>query len=154
MPSNPEVAVETQVGIAKIWGMKDATWAIGAATIISTLDDADAKHGFKKEDLTGQDGNIETKIAWQEKIEVTINFAPKGTSRALAIAQLVASKPTMLAKVTLSGFPGGVGFGFNGDYNYVGGWNVKMTKEGPLVSGIQLEADIVNRANLTAGVLS
>jgi hypothetical protein len=145
------MAVEVQVGVAKIFGLDGATMVTltGAATI--TIDDADLVSDFAKHESTGQDGNVENAIAWGETDEVTINFQPKGATRAAAIVSLTNSKPAPLSKVVLSGFKAAQ---YNGDYNYLGGWNPKMTKEGIVVAGVKLKAYIANRASMTAGVIA
>jgi len=52
----------------------------------------------------------------------------------------------MLSKVTLSGFSADV---FNGDFNYIGGWKVKLVRDKECACGIKLRAYLANRDSLT-----
>lgn len=149
------MAVEAQVGVAKIFGLGAAAMVTLTGAAYLTIEDADLVHDFDVQELTGQDGNVETMIAFKERYDITINFAPKGNiaatnTRAQAITSILNSKPAPLTKVVLSGFDVAA---FNGDYNYVGGWNPKLTKEGVVVSGIKLRAHIANRVSLTSAAL-
>lgn len=144
--------VETQVGVAKIYlGLKDATIVTltGAATV--TAEDADLEHNFDIDEHEGQDGNIETMIACKERLEVTINFAPNGATRAAAITSAANMIPGMLTKVILAGFAVAK---YNGDYNYIGGMTIKTTKKGVVMQGLKLRAHIANRASLTQPVIA
>src|SRR5258705_232320 len=95
---------ETQVGVAKIFGIAGALMATltGAATI--TMENADLEHKFKLDESKGQDGNVETLFGSDEQFDVAINFMPNGATRAAAADSLANSRPAMLSKVTLSGF--------------------------------------------------
>lgn len=120
----------------------------GAATI--TMDDADLEHNFDLTELENAGGDCETLIGANEKIDVTINFAPNGATRAAAATSAANSFPEMVTKVVLSSFAVAK---FNGNYNYIGGCTAKATKKGVVMMGIKLRAYIANRASLTAGVI-
>ena len=142
---------ETQTGTAKIFGMIGATAVtlVGAATI--TIEDSDLEHKFDLQELEGQDGNIETLIAFNEQLEVTINFAPNGATRAATKNSAANMFPDMITKVVLSGYDVAK---FNGNYNYIGGATAKMTKKGPVLQGLKIRAYIANRASLTGTVVA
>lgn len=142
---------ETQIGVAKIFGLIGGTMVVltGSATI--TMESADLEHKFETQKSKGQDGNTETVYGSDETFDVSINFAPNGNTRAAAATSLANCRPAMLTKVVLSGFAAAV---YNGDYNYMGGWNVKMVRDKELVCGIKLTAYIANRISLTAGVIN
>lgn len=141
---------ETQVGVAKIFGLGSAALATLAGACTLTIEDTDGGHEFEIERTEGQDGEIENMCAWGEKLTLSMNFVPKAATRALAYTELAKSKPGLLAKVVISAHPITL---LNGDYNYIGGWTVKNTKKGLAVVGIKLEANIANRTSLTAAVL-
>src|SRR5436190_14650457 len=144
--------VETQVGVAKIFlGLKDGTITTltGAATI--TAEDADLEHNFDLEEHEGQDGNVESMMGCKERLDVTINFAPNGATRAVAINSAANSWPSMLSKVVLAGFSVAK---YNGDYNYIGGATCKTTKKGVVMQGLKLRAHLANRASLTQPVIA
>lgn len=142
--------VETQQGLAKIFAMIGATVTTltGAATL--TLTTSDFEDDFKLIEDPGQDGNIETLLAYNRVINGTIDFIPNGGTRAAAIISLANSLPGMITKVTLASYALSY---VNGDYNYIGGWSPKFTREGLVVCGIKLRAYLANRAALTAGVI-
>jgi hypothetical protein len=140
---------ETQVGVAKIFGLIGATVVVltGAATI--TLEKADVEHTFDLHDHEGQDGNVESIIGYNERLEVTIDFAPNGAARTDAITSAANSWPGMLSKVVLSAFKIAK---FNGNYNYVGGAKVACTKKGVAVMSMKLRQNLAN-AGTTTGLL-
>jgi hypothetical protein len=142
---------ETQTGLAKIFGLGSAAMTVltGAATI--TISSADIEHQFDTAEDTDQEGNVETIVGFKERLAVTIDFYPNGATRAAAIASIANTKPAMLSKVVLASFDTAA---YNGDYNYLGGWNVKTTREGIVVAGIKLVAHIANRTSLTTAVIS
>lgn len=149
---------ETQVGVAKIFSLIGGAMLTlsGAATI--TMEDASLEDHFDMEPHEGQDGNVETLIAYNQYFDCTINFAPNGNARTDAIASAARSLPGPLTKVGLSGFkiakfndPSG---GSNANYNYIGGGTIKVTKKGIGIMGIKLRCYINNNASLTAAVIA
>lgn len=145
------VTVETQQGLAKIFGLNVATMTVltGVATI--TISSADLEHNFKLVEDPDQEGNVETLIAYNEVYDVTIDFIPNGATRAAAITSLANTLPGMITKVVLANFDFAV---FNGNFNYIGGWSPKITREGLVICGIKLRKYIANNAALVAGVIS
>ena len=141
---------ETQVGVAKFFGLIGATMVSLTGSCTLTLESADIEDKFDLQKSKGQDGNTETMYASDQTLEVSINFAPNGDSRTAAGVSLVNCRPAPLEKVTLSGFAAAI---YNGPFNYVGGWNVKMVRDKEIVCGIKLSAHLANRASLTAGVI-
>lgn len=141
------MAQETQVGVAKVFGLRGAALETleGAATI--TMESADFEHKFKLDESLGQDGDVETLFASKEEYEISINLMPTGASRAAAADQAVDLIPAPLSKVTLSEF---AIESFNGDYNYIGGATIKMVRDKECVMGMKLRAFIANRDSLTA----
>src|SRR5262245_63827442 len=141
---------ETQVGVAKIFGLIGATMTTltGAATV--TIENAEGEDKFKLDESKGQDGNVETLFASDQQFDVTIDFMPNGATRAAAASSLTNSRPVPLTKVTLSDF---TAVALNGDYNYIGGWKVKLVRDKEVVCGIKLRAYLANRASLTAGAI-
>jgi hypothetical protein len=142
---------ETQVGIAKVFSVIAGALVTltGAATI--TIEDANLEHQFDMDAHEGQDGNVETLIAYNERLEVTCNFAPNGAARTDAIASAANSFPGMISKVVLSGFKIAK---LNANYNYIGGASVKMTKKGVAIMGMKLRSYIANNASLVAAVIA
>ena len=137
---------ETQIGVAKIFGLIGATAVTltGAATI--TMENADFEHKFKLEESIGQDGNCETLYATNEQYDIAINFMPNGATRAAAADSADGFIPAPLSKVVLSGFQIAK---YNGDYNYVGGATIKLIRDKECVMNLKLRAYIANRASLT-----
>lgn len=141
------MAQETQVGVAKIFSLSGAAMETleGAATI--TMESADFEHKFKLEESAGQDGDVETLFASNEQFDISINFMPKGATRADAATQADELIPAPLSKVTLSDFAISK---YNGDYNYIGGATIKLVRDKECVMGMKLRAYIGNRDSLTA----
>jgi hypothetical protein len=140
---------ETQVGVAKIFSMIGATMVVltGAATI--TMETASLEHNFTADDHEGQDGNVETIIGYNERLEISIDFAPNGAARTDAITSAANSWPAMLSKVVLSAFKVAK---FNADFNYIGGASCKITKKGVAVMGVKLRRNLAN-SGTTTGLL-
>lgn len=137
---------ETQVGVAKIFAVITGTLTtiVGAATL--TVENADLEHKFKLDESKGSDGNTETLFSTDEQYEISINFAPTGTSRANAATSAANLIPPPLSKVTLSEF---AIERLNGDYNYIGGGSIKMVKDKECAMGLKLRAYLANRESLT-----
>jgi len=147
---------ETITGIAKVFGINASSSSIatmvvltGAATI--TITSIDGSHEFDMEELTGQDGNVETIMAWKERIAVSINWEPNGAARTNARTSLLNTKPAMLSKVVIANCSAPP---LDGDYNYVGGWSPKLTPTGRVQISMKLLAHIANRASLTSAVIA
>lgn len=115
------------------------------------MENADFEHKCKMDESKGQTGEVETVFFSDEQYEISINFMPKGASRAAAISQAANLIPALGTKVTLSGFDIAR---YNGDYNYIGGGTIKLVRDKECVMGMKLRAWITNRVSLTAGVLA
>lgn len=147
---------EVITGVGKIWGLDQdsanpmtVTSLTGAATI--TLDSADGSDDFELAELKDQVGDVETLIASNRTRPVNLSFAPNGATRAAAKTSLANCLPGPLTKATIA--QASVPF-FNGDYNYIGGWAVKVTRDGIVIVTMRIKAYIKNRASLTSGVIS
>lgn len=147
MPATSEI----QQGLAKIFGLGAAAMTVltGAATL--TITGADLSHENELIEDEDQEGNVETLIAYREKLECSIDFIPNGATRAAAIASAANCLPAMISKIVLASFDVAI---YNGNWNYIGGWNIKKTRSGIVICGIKIRAHLANRAALTAGVIS
>jgi hypothetical protein len=115
---------ETQVGVARIFGVKNATVSVGAVTI----ENADLEHKFHLDESKGQDGDTETAIASDEQFDLTINFMPHSGAAVI---------PEPLATITISGFEMA---DLNRNYRYIGGGSVKQVRDKECVAGLKLRS--------------
>lgn len=147
MPATSEI----QQGLAKIFGLGAGAMTVltGAATL--TITGADVSHENDLIEDEDQEGNVETLIAFKERLEGSIDFIPNGATRAAAIISATNSQPGMITKIVLASFDVPV---YNGNWNYIGGWNIKKTRSGIVICGIKIRAHLANRSALTAGVIS
>ncbi len=132
------VAAEVQVGAGCINGIQGAIAITGfhsAATF--NIANRDISDNFKMEEIVSQDGAVvETIIASQQYKEYSMEFAPKGATRAAA-ASIAASFSLMtpLTPITVSGSTVAI---FNGAYNYAGGASIKETRDGVVLCNVKL----------------
>jgi len=141
-------ATEIQQGIARVFGMDGAVFTVGLAVAVeNTMETGDLDQEFQTDELKGQNGEVETIIASDESHSLTIQLAPKSTTRALAIAEMQKIRDLgAIARVQTAGFSIAT---YNGNWNCLG-WSGKLARDGVFVMTLKLKAWIVNRASLTA----
>ena len=129
-------AAEVQVGAGYINGILGSITMTGIASFNTA--NRDLTDNFKMEEITSQNGAvIETVIASAGYREYTMEFAPKGTSR--AIAQSVASSLFGILPLALITVASSTVAIWNGSYNYVGGASLKETRDGVAICNIKLK---------------
>jgi len=154
-------ATETQVGKARIFGLDGATVVtlVGAAFI--TLESADFEDQHDNEEIKGQNGDVETIIASNQRYAVNMQFAPAGggsggaNSRSQAATSAVNMLAAPITKVVTSGFSIGV---FNQNWNVMPGTTIRMTRDGTAIMTMKLIHHITNSGTgagqLQSGVIS
>lgn len=135
------VTAEFEVGAGYINGIQGAITItpaggsdMGATMNMSSRQMSD---NFNLEEIPAQNGaTIEAAIASRRYRDVDIEFAPKGATRALCqtfiSTVLMSLEPLIVLTVASSTIAA-----HNGTFNYIGGANIKETREGFCVSGIK-----------------
>lgn len=133
-------AAEIQVGTGYINGIQGVITMTGAATF--NMASRTFGSEFKMEEIPSQNGaTIETIIASQQKRILDIEFAPKGASRADAIAvvaTLTALTPLSVITIGQSGTPAIAAAA--GTYNLMSGMAVRESRDGILSVTMKLQA--------------
>ena len=140
---------EVQVGTAKIFGMDGGTIAYGAvAAQGNSMEGVDVEDSSTISEVMGQDGEMQGLISSNRTLSLTVQFAPAGATRVLAIASanaMMALGP--LVKVTIAGFAvtgtGGppTSPGVNGDY-VLESKTFKYSRDGYIVFTLKLKAPV------------
>ena len=132
---------EVQVGTAKIFGMDNGTIAYGAVSAqANSMEGVDVEDGSTISEVMGQDGEMQGLISSNRTISLTVQFAPAGATRVLAIASanaLIALAP--LVKVTIAGF--NLTTPINGDY-FLESKSFKYSRDGYIVFTLKLKAPV------------
>ena len=118
----------TLAGTATIKGLQGATATWTGITATVTPISGDLTHNMDVEELKDGDGNIVTLGAANPTEEVQLELFLTGAS--VAVAKTLV-KPTMLQIITIAAFPYTE---MNGTYNYVSGFNVKLSENFAKVS--------------------
>lgn len=131
-------AAEVQTGAALLNGIPGAiTLSINSSTVGMNAESMNFTDNFKMEEIPAQDAvTIETVIASQRSRDIEFSFAPKSTTRALALAEcakIVALTPLQVCTIASDTLTG-----LNGTYNYIGGATVQRTRNGVAVCGIKM----------------
>lgn len=139
-------AAEIQSGTAYIYGIHAVTITCASPSVVLTgnISNIRVTSSWKEDEMTSQNGSvIEGLVASAQRRRVEFDFAPSGSSRSNAVAELdqwlsLANVPNVI--ITLADVLGSTSTSLEGTYNLKSGGNYAGTRDGVGVIGIQLES--------------
>jgi hypothetical protein len=152
-------AIETQVGVVTLNGIRGTITITGAATF--NMSSRTVTENFKVDRIPSQNGAyIETMIASQRNRTVELEFAPTGATRAAAVAvvgTLMALNPLETITIGQSGsnpYEPSIAALTGSTWNLMEGMQLRESREGILSVTMKLEAQEVGATGDTFAALA
>jgi len=143
---------EIQHGTGNVYGIAAVTITVAGAQMNGNISNQKWSEDFKRDEMPAQTGDrIEGVISYQRVRTLEFDFAPKSTTRALAIAEakkFLSWTPNAVVTIAASG-----NTPLNGTFNLKSGGGFTRTKEGVAVCSVKVaQYEVAGTANTFASL--